>query len=89
MSKLTEQSKKAFLHWRILPAPQRGEYIRKFGEALRERKIEVAEQITIEAKKIISEVDNLVIEVLYPLLYLISGSSVLLVVMVMLWNINV
>ena len=55
MSKLTEQSKQAFLHWRILPAPQRGEYIRKFGEALRERKTEVAEQITAEAKKIISE----------------------------------
>ena len=64
MSKLTEQSKKAFLHWRILPAPQRGEYIRKFGEALRERKTEVAEQITIEAKKIISEGEGEVQEVI-------------------------
>ena len=64
MSKLTEQSKKAFLHWRILPAPQRGEYIRKFGEALRERKTEVAEQITTEAKKIISEGEGEVQEVI-------------------------
>ena len=64
MSKLTEQSKKAFLHWRTLPAPQRGEYIRKFGEALRERKTEVAEQITAEAKKIISEGEGEVQEVI-------------------------
>ena len=64
MSKLTEQSKKAFLHWRTLPAPQRGEYIRKFGEALRERKTEVAEQITTEAKKIISEGEGEVQEVI-------------------------
>ena len=41
--------------WRKLPAPARGEYIRKFGEALRARKEEVAQQITTEAKKIISE----------------------------------
>ena len=64
MSKLTEQSKQAFLHWRTLPAPQRGEYIRKFGEALRERKTEVAEQITAEAKKIISEGEGEVQEVI-------------------------
>tara|TARA_B100001989_G_scaffold252521_1_gene234887 strand:- start:6 stop:1301 length:1296 start_codon:yes stop_codon:yes gene_type:complete len=38
-----------------LPAPTRGEYIRKFGEALRKKKPEVSEQITKEAKKIISE----------------------------------
>jgi aldehyde dehydrogenase (NAD+) len=38
-----------------LPAPTRGEYIRKFGEALRAQKLKVSEQITKEAKKIISE----------------------------------
>ena len=64
MNKLTQQSKEAFLHWRKVPAPQRGEYIRKFGEALRKRKIEVAEQITIEAKKIISEGEGEVQEVI-------------------------
>ena len=64
MSKLTERSKKAFLYWRKLPAPHRGEYIRKFGEALRERKTEVAEQITTEAKKIISEGEGEVQEVI-------------------------
>ena len=38
-----------------MPAPTRGEYIRKFGEALRVQKLKVSEQITKEAKKIISE----------------------------------
>ena len=43
------------MKWRKLPAPTRGEYIRKFGEALRTQKLEVSKQITKEAKKIISE----------------------------------
>ena len=38
-----------------MPAPTRGEFIRKFGEALRAQKLKVSEQITKEAKKIISE----------------------------------
>ena len=38
-----------------MPAPTRGEYIRMFGEALRKKKLKVSEQITKEAKKIISE----------------------------------
>tara|TARA_B100000886_G_scaffold133505_1_gene90082 strand:+ start:948 stop:2246 length:1299 start_codon:yes stop_codon:yes gene_type:complete len=38
-----------------LPAPTRGEFIRIFGEALRAQKSKVSEQITKEAKKIISE----------------------------------
>ena len=44
--------------WRTLPAPARGEMIRQFGEALRLRKDEVAKQVTLEAKKIISEFYN-------------------------------
>ena len=50
--------------WRKLPAPVRGEYIRRFGEALRSRKEELAEKITIEAKKIISESQGEVQEVI-------------------------
>ena len=52
---LINKSRAAFLKWRALPAPERGNYIRLFGEALREQKKEVANQITSEAKKIISE----------------------------------
>ena len=50
--------------WRKLPAPVRGEYLRRFGEALRTRKEELAEKITIEAKKIISESQGEVQEVI-------------------------
>ena len=50
--------------WRKLPAPVRGEYIRRFGEALRTRKAELAEKITAEAKKIISESQGEVQEVI-------------------------
>ena len=50
--------------WRKLPAPVRGEYIRRFGEAIRSRKAEIAEKITAEAKKIISESQGEVQEVI-------------------------
>ncbi len=41
--------------WRQVPAPQRGEYIRLFGEELRQKKKELAETITKEARKIKTE----------------------------------
>ena len=63
-SDLVNKSKAAFLKWRALPAPERGNYIRLFGEALREQKKEVANQITSEAKKIISESEGEVQEVI-------------------------
>ena len=47
-----------------MPAPVRGEYIRRFGEAIRSRKAELAEKITAEAKKIISESQGEVQEVI-------------------------
>ena len=37
-SDLVNKSKAAYLKWRALPAPERGYYIRLFGEALREQK---------------------------------------------------
>ena len=63
-SDLINKSRAAFLKWRALPAPERGNYIRLFGEALREQKKEVANQITSEAKKIISESEGEVQEVI-------------------------
>ena len=41
--------------WRQVPAPQRAEYIRLFGEELRQKKKELAETITKEARKIKTE----------------------------------
>ncbi|MBU3889485.1 aldehyde dehydrogenase family protein [Methylosinus sporium] len=45
----------AFREWRNIPAPRRGELVRLFGEELRAAKNELAELITIEAGKIVSE----------------------------------
>ena len=45
----------AFLSWRTVPAPVRGELIRIFGNELRAHKNELGQLVTIEAGKILSE----------------------------------
>jgi aldehyde dehydrogenase (NAD+) len=45
----------AFLKWRQVPAPQRGELVRLIGEWLREFKPLLAKMITLESGKIIQE----------------------------------
>ncbi|HQY88285.1 MAG TPA: aldehyde dehydrogenase family protein [Tepidisphaeraceae bacterium] len=45
----------AFLKWRVVPAPVRGELVRRIGEALRAKKNELAALVTLEAGKITSE----------------------------------
>jgi aldehyde dehydrogenase (NAD+) len=45
----------AFLQLRSIPAPVRGELVRRIGVKLRERKSDLAELVTIEAGKITSE----------------------------------
>ena len=50
-----ERAQAAFLAWRLVPAPRRGEVVRAFGERLRAHKAELGEIVTIEAGKIRSE----------------------------------
>ena len=45
----------AFLTWRKVPAPQRGELVRLLGEELRQHKNALGRLVTIEAGKIVSE----------------------------------
>ena len=45
----------AFEAWRRVPAPRRGELVRRFAQALREHKALLAELVTIECGKIRSE----------------------------------
>jgi len=45
----------AFLQWRNVPAPKRGELVRLFGEQLRRNKPQLARLVSIEAGKIASE----------------------------------
>jgi len=50
-----ERAHRAFLDWRVVPAPRRGELVRRFGEALRAAKTDLGRLVTLEAGKTISE----------------------------------
>jgi aldehyde dehydrogenase (NAD+) len=45
----------AFKTWRLVPAPKRGEFVRRIGNKLRERKSDLAQLVTLEAGKITQE----------------------------------
>ena len=45
----------AFLKWRLVPAPKRGEFVRRIGEKLRARKADLGALVSIEAGKITAE----------------------------------
>ncbi len=45
----------AFLRWRELPAPKRGEYVRQIGNAFREKKELLGKLVSLEAGKILQE----------------------------------
>ncbi|MBK7644089.1 MAG: aldehyde dehydrogenase family protein [Planctomycetes bacterium] len=45
----------AFLKWREVPAPKRGEIVRQLGNALREKKQQLGELVTLEVGKILAE----------------------------------
>ncbi|WP_051266524.1 L-piperidine-6-carboxylate dehydrogenase [Nakamurella lactea] len=45
----------AFLQWRTVPAPVRGQLVRELGELLREHKDDLGALVSIEAGKIVSE----------------------------------
>jgi aldehyde dehydrogenase (NAD+) len=50
-----DAAQQAFLIWRLVPAPKRGEFVRRLGERFRARKTELAELITLEVGKIPQE----------------------------------
>ena len=50
-----EAAHTAFLAWRNVPAPRRGELVRLFGEALRASKDDLGRLVTLEAGKVTSE----------------------------------
>ncbi len=52
---IVDKAHQAFLDWRTVPAPIRGELVRVLGELLREHKADLATVITLEAGKIQSE----------------------------------
>jgi len=54
----------AFMQWRLVPAPQRGEIVRRLGDGFRARKEELARLISLENGKILSEARGEVQEVI-------------------------
>jgi aldehyde dehydrogenase (NAD+) len=50
-----ERAHTAYLAWRKVPAPRRGELVRLLGEELRAAKTDLARLVTLEAGKIVSE----------------------------------
>ena len=55
MKAAVERAQAAFLTWRNVPAPRRGELVRLFGEELRTHKAQLAALVTLEAGKVTSE----------------------------------
>ncbi len=55
VSAASDRAGEAFEAWRSVPAPRRGELIRRFGEVLREHKDALGELVTIESGKILEE----------------------------------
>ncbi|MGH7764051.1 MAG: aldehyde dehydrogenase family protein, partial [Candidatus Dormibacteraceae bacterium] len=63
-AKATAAAQAAFLRWRMVPAPRRGEIVRGLAEAFRERKEDLARVVSLENGKILSEARGEVQEVI-------------------------
>jgi len=55
VARADERAEAAFVRWRLVPAPRRGELVRRFAELLRAHKAELARLVTIDCGKPISE----------------------------------
>ena len=61
---IVEAAQAAFLAWRNVPAPRRGELVRLLGEELRAAKRDLGRLVTLEAGKIVSEAEGEVQEMI-------------------------
>lgn len=50
-----QQAQEAFRHWRMMPAPKRGEIVRQIGEALRAKKAALGTLVSVEMGKTLVE----------------------------------
>ena len=53
--KVLQTAQAAFTHWRMLPAPRRGEIVRQIGEALRQKKEALGKLVSYEMGKSLQE----------------------------------
>ncbi|MBN1833476.1 MAG: aldehyde dehydrogenase family protein [Deltaproteobacteria bacterium] len=61
---IADQATEAFLKWRMIPAPKRGEIVRRIGLALRQAKEDLGALISLEVGKIRSEAEGEVQEMI-------------------------
>ena len=52
---IVDQAQRAFLDWRMVPAPKRGEIVREIGNELRAHKNDLGRLVTLEMGKILPE----------------------------------
>ncbi len=55
VGRMIDRASDAFEQWRLVPAPRRGELVRRFGERLRRHKDDLGRLVTIESGKILAE----------------------------------
>jgi len=53
--RIVARAHEAFLSWRTIPAPKRGEVVRQLGNALREKKGDLGALVSLEMGKIVAE----------------------------------
>ncbi len=53
--RIVQRAQEAFLDWRMVPAPRRGEIVRQLGEELRRAKDALGRLVSLETGKILSE----------------------------------
>lgn len=63
-NKVVEESQNVYKEWKMVPAPRRGEVIRKMGEALRQHKDDLGTLVALEMGKIKTEGDGEVQEMI-------------------------
>jgi aldehyde dehydrogenase (NAD+) len=54
-ARVLDEARRAFVAWREVPAPKRGELVRRIGDALRDRKEDLATLVSLEVGKITPE----------------------------------
>src|SRR5258706_10789071 len=52
VSAAADAAHEAFIKWRLIPAPKRGELVRRIGQNLRERKSDLAALVSLQAGQI-------------------------------------
>lgn len=62
--RVAARAAEAFLQWRMVPAPRRGEVVRQIGNAVRERKKDLGALISLEVGKIRAEGEGEIQEVI-------------------------